>query len=34
MRRDQAWQEAVDLLRQVWQNPNRRGAVVGVLKVS
>jgi transcriptional regulator with XRE-family HTH domain len=32
-RRDQAWQEAVDLLRQVWQDPNRHGAVVSVLKV-
>ena len=32
-RHDQAWQEAVDLLRQVWQDPYRRGAVVSVLKV-
>jgi hypothetical protein len=32
-RRDPAWQGAVDLLRQVWQDPNRRGAVVSVLKV-
>ena len=31
VRRDQAWQEAV-ALRQVWQGPNRRDAVVGVLK--
>ena len=29
----QAWQEAVDLLRQVWQDPHRHGAVVSVLKV-
>jgi transcriptional regulator with XRE-family HTH domain len=33
IRRDQTWQEAVELLRQVWQDPNRRGAVVSVLKV-
>jgi hypothetical protein len=33
LRRDRGWQEAVDLLRQVWQDPNRRRAVVSVLKV-
>jgi hypothetical protein len=27
-------EEAVDLLRQVWQDPYRRGAVVGAFHVS
>jgi transcriptional regulator with XRE-family HTH domain len=31
-RRDQAWQEAIMLLRQVWQHPGRRGILVNVLK--
>jgi transcriptional regulator with XRE-family HTH domain len=32
LRRDQGWQEAVELLRQVWPDAGRRAAVISVLK--